>query len=188
MDKLEGARAAFLKGTANAEQLHLLEQERAGEEIGRRNEENKRRTKEEGWLGGVKKLFRGSGARGADAQERTLVERAEELKNSERAFVEREAEGRRFMQGGREVELRPAAVENSAVAGVGLDERGRPVPLGKMEAVPVGTSTKKSDSPIIAEVQARRGGQLDALAENITSSAQSTGSTWWGSIFGGSKS
>lgn len=192
LDKLEAARAAFLTGTASAEQLHLLEQERAGEELNQRFQEDKRRKKEAGWFGNVRKMFAGSGDRGVDEGERTLTERARDLQASERAFVEKEAaaaaERRTFVQGGKELELRPAAVERSAVAGVGLDERGRPVPMGKVEAVPVDSG--RGDSPILEAVagQSRRGGQLDMLAENISGSARSTGTSWWNSIFGGSRS
>ncbi|KAK5939683.1 hypothetical protein PMZ80_008063 [Knufia obscura] len=213
MDRLEGARAAFLKGTADAEQLHLLEQERAGEELKSKWEEEKRRKKEEGWMGWMRRAVRGKGSMGLGGDrtegDRTLSERARELKRSEGAFERgvqavagaadvapaadasvNPAEGRRFTQGGREVELRPAAVEGSAVRGVGLDEKGRPVPMGKMQAVPV---TSGRDQPPVTGVvavagQGRRGGQLDMLAENITLGAQSTSSSWWNSIFGGSRS
>lgn len=194
MDRLEGARAAFLRGEADAEQLHLLEQERAGEELTKRWQEDKKKKKEEGWFGNVRKMFAGSGDRGADEGEKTLTERARELQRSEGAF-QREAEAeagperRTFTRGGREHELRPAAVERSAVSGVGLDEKGRPVPMGKMEAVPVSRHAA-NEVPVVAQVQTqtRRGGELDVLAENISSSAQHTGSSWWNSVFGGSRS
>ena len=47
MDRLAAAQRAFLDGNASAEQLHLLEQERAGEEMARAHVEGKRRRKEE---------------------------------------------------------------------------------------------------------------------------------------------
>jgi len=193
MDRLEGARAAFLKGEADAEQLHLLEQERAGEELTKRFQEEKKRKKDEGWFGSVRKMFAGSGDRGVDEGEKTLTERARELQRSEGAF-EREAapesasgpgpERRTFTRGGKEVELRPAAVERSAVQGVGLDEKGRPVPMGKMQAVPV-SGANAAETPVVAQMQTRRGGELDMLAENISSGAQHTGASWWNSVFGG---
>lgn len=184
MDKLESARAAFLSGTANAEQLHLLEQERAGEEIQRRYVEEKRRRKEEGWFRGVRGLFgraAGSGEMGAREEEETLKERGRRLERE--GEVVEEEQRRRFRMGDATVELRSAVVEESNVPGVGLDREGRPVPLGKMERVLV------EESPILDAVQAqaqkRRPGQLDELAHNLSSS----GSSWLGGLFGrGSKS
>ena len=65
----------------------------------------------------------------------------------------------------------------SSVPGVGLDEKGRPVPLGKMEKV-----RPARNSPILEAVQAsaRRPGELDVLAQNATNAS----SNWLSSIFG----
>jgi len=54
--------------------------------------------------------------------------------------------------------------------------------------VPAVGNVSANESPIVAQVQARRGGQLDMLAENIVGNAQSTGQGWWSSVFGGSRS
>jgi hypothetical protein len=48
MQRLTDARAAFLRGEATPEQLHLLEQERAGEEMAKMAAMEKRRKKEAG--------------------------------------------------------------------------------------------------------------------------------------------
>lgn len=190
LDRLEAARAAFLKGEADAEQLHLLEQERAGEEIRKKYEADKKRRKEEGWVASVKNMFRGSGSRGAESGELTMKERAAALQEAE--FVEAGAargqqaqlQTRRFRMGDAEVELRPAAVQESAISGVGLDAKGRPVPINKMETVPV---QGRSVGEALRQEQQRRGGQLDMLAQNITTDAKTTSSSWWNSVFGGSK-
>ena len=167
MDRLEAARAAFLQGTADAEQLHLLEQERAGEEINKKYEADKKRKKEESWTRSITKLFSGRGDMGANAEELTLSERAERLKDEEQAF-ERQLEQRQ------QIDMRPAAVSETGIAGVGLDEKGRPVPMGKMQAV---SSSVQQSGRI-------RGGVLDQLADNVTSDVQSTGSNIWSKVFG----
>lgn len=193
LDKLEDARASFLSGTANAEQLHLLEQERAGEEIKKTYEREKQKRKEAGWFASVRNLFRrgaASGDMGAEAAGETLAERGKRIQQSGQRFedeqlamAQRRQPQRTTERGGQEVELRPAAVSGSSVPGVGLDEKGRPVPLSKMDRVPVSTPR---ESPILDAVQAqtRQPGQLDVMAANISNS----GSSFWGSIFGGSKS
>ena len=79
--------------------------------------------------------------------------------------------------GSGEAVLRPAAVAESSVPGVGLDDKGRPVPMGKMERVQL-----QRGSPVSEPVQAttRRPGELDILAQNVTNAS----STWLSSIFG----
>ncbi|KAK5105283.1 hypothetical protein LTS08_001558 [Lithohypha guttulata] len=188
MDRLEAARSAFLAGTADAEQLHLLEQERAGEELKQNYQKEKQRRKEEGYFTSVKNMFRSSAAAGdmgAEPTQQTLAERGQSLRESERRFQEDQAkaqQNQRFTRGDTEVELQRAAVSGSSIPGVGLDEKGRPVPLNKMQQVPV------KQSPIVDAIQGqgqvRRPGQLDMLADNISSS----GSSLWYSLFGGSRS
>ena len=56
MQRLRDAQTAFVRGTATAEQLHLLEQERAGEELSSMAAETKRRKKEAGVWTRVKAL------------------------------------------------------------------------------------------------------------------------------------
>lgn len=203
MDKLDNARRAFLAGNASAEQLHLLEQERAGEEIKLKYEADKRRKKEAGYFASVKNMFGGkSGDMGAEGAEgRTLKERGMDLEEQMAKLAETGrdevqalsqeviTQAQRFREGDKDPELRPAAVAESGVAGVGLDAQGRPVPMGKMQQVP-GNATASStfvagDSSILQAVQREtRGGQLDQLAQNISTG----GSSWFGSLFGGSRS
>jgi hypothetical protein len=54
MQRLTDAQTAFLRGEATPEQLHLLEQERAGEEMAKKAAEEKRRKKEAGMWGQLK--------------------------------------------------------------------------------------------------------------------------------------
>ena len=54
MQRLTDAQAAFLRGEASPEQLHLLEQEQAGEEMTKKALEEKRRKKEAGMWGRLK--------------------------------------------------------------------------------------------------------------------------------------
>jgi hypothetical protein len=56
MQRLTDARAAFLRGEATPEQLHLLEQERAGEELAKKAAMEKRRKKEAGMWGRLKEV------------------------------------------------------------------------------------------------------------------------------------
>ncbi|KAJ9651606.1 hypothetical protein H2198_009109 [Neophaeococcomyces mojaviensis] len=197
MGKLDEARAAFLEGRANAEQLHLLEQERAGEELQSKWQEEK---KQKRWFGNVRDRFNvafGSGEKGAEGPssgatggERLLEERAPQPTQSQ---PQPQQAPRRFKMGDAEVELRPAAVQDSAVAGVGLDEKGRPVPIGKMQQVRVqpnpSVAKQAGDSAILETVQtSRRGGPLDQWAQNATSSVSGTGSSIWSSVFGGGRS
>lgn len=199
MDKLEDARAQFLRGQASAEQLHLLEQERAGEVLVQRFEEEKRRRK---WSTKIKG-FLGMGEDTGDKGEgETLRERGERIR-AEMDLSQSVGGGaggvegtvtsqqqpqatQRFKMGNTELELRPAAVSESAVAGVGLDEKGRPVPIGKMEQRVVQQQTQIQQSVGIPHPgQTRRGGPLDQLAGNISDGVSSTGSSIWSSIFGG---
>ena len=56
MQRLADARAAFLRGEATPEQLHLLEQERAGEDMAKKAAMEKRRKKEAGMWGRLKEV------------------------------------------------------------------------------------------------------------------------------------
>jgi len=200
MGKLDDARAAFLEGRASAEQLHLLEQERAGEALkGKWDEEQKQKR----WFGTFRDKFSrafGSGDKGSEGPnsettegKRLLDESMPQQAQSQNQQQQQQQAPRRFKRGDTEVELRPAAVQESAVAGVGLDEQGRPVPIGKMQQVRLPPSTsvarQAKDAAILGETQtSRRGGPLDQWAENATRSVENTGSSFWDSIFGGGRS
>lgn len=195
MDKLEGARAAFLKGEADAEQLHLLEQERAGEVLVQRHEEEKRRRK---WSTKIKGFF---GADEGDKGEgETLRERGQRIRKEmdgsgsatsstgDASAATVASQANTFKMGDAELQFRPAAVSESTVAGVGFDEKGRPVPMGKMQQTTQSQRQTQNSSPILEAVQTRRGGPLDQFAGNISSDVSSAGSSIWSSIFGGGSS
>lgn len=199
MGKLDDARAAFLEGRASAEQLHLLEQERAGEALKEKWDEDK---KQKRWFGTFRDKFSkafGSGDKGPEgpntevAEGKRLLDEAMPQQVQSQSQQQQQQTPRRFKMGDAEVELRPAAVQESAVAGVGLDEQGRPVPIGKMRQVRVPPSTsvarQAEDAAILGTTQtSRRGGPLDQWAENATRSAENTGSSILDSIFGGRRS
>lgn len=210
MGRLDDARAAFLAGRADAEQLHLLEQERAGEELHKRYEEEKRQKR---WFGNFRDKFaaafggsteKGEGAEGLESTGgRTFADNMPQMQAQvvdvqsripqqqiQQAQTQQMQTPKRFKMGDAEIELRPAAVQGSAVPGVGLDEKGRPVPLSKMDQVRVQPTAKKAkqleDSTILATLgSSRRGGPLDQWAQNATDSATGASSSFWNSIFGG---
>jgi hypothetical protein len=68
MQRLRDAQTAFLAGTATAEQLHLLEQERAGEEIVNQHTEAQRRKKENSIWSRLKNSIGGTGSMGRETE------------------------------------------------------------------------------------------------------------------------
>ena len=195
LDKLDDARNAFLAGSASAEQLHLLEQERAGEAITRDFAERQRRKKEESIWGRVKGTF-GILSKGGD-----VGREAEVLSARER--VEK---GRRLLEDSAsrvEGEIRPtnrmavpegmryAAVSDSGIGGVGIDEKGRPVPAGKLvRSTPVvdGVERKSGKDNRGVERMGMTAGPLDVMADNLVSGTTRGDQGWLSWIRGGSKS
>ncbi len=57
LQRLQDAQQAFLRGDATPEQLHLLQQERAGDEIVEKAKREKERKKRESWWGKGKSLI-----------------------------------------------------------------------------------------------------------------------------------
>ena len=178
LDRLDGARKAFLSGTANAEQLHLLEQERAGTEMQTAKMREAERKKAEGVWGRLKGMVGGTMAQGEMGEE-TPQERERRLTHKQRGGEEGWIEG--------EVQpVAPAPVPGSVVKevvrvtptdipGVGIDSKGRPVPAGRVEYV----SRIVEENPKTGEKRAvvRVGGPLDIMASNAVDSA-STGQGW----------
>ncbi|KAL2429933.1 hypothetical protein ABEF95_013237 [Exophiala dermatitidis] len=188
LDRLDEARQAFLKGEANAEQLHLLEQERAGQEMETARKREAERKKSESYWSKIKGMVGVQMAKGDLGQE-TEVERAErEARQLRRQQRDAAAAQEGFIEG----EVRPVAVAvaESGIKGVGIDSKGRPVPADKVEYV----ATKAEDSRRTGEkdVTARtgtKGGPLDALAENVAEAVNpSTEGQGWLSWLRGSKS
>lgn len=182
LDRLDGARRAFLRGDASAEQLHLLEQERAGEEMTVARQRDAERKKSESYWSRAKGLVGLQAASGEMGQE-TQVERQE--REARTARRQRPA-GDGWIEG----EVQAVAVAPSGIKGVGLDSRGRPVPESKVEYVSrkVQDERRSGEKEVVARTGIT-GGPLDLLADNVadavTSSTQSRG---WFSWFKGSKS
>ena len=180
MNRLQEAQQAFLRGDADAEQLHLLEQERAGEEIAARARQEKEKKKSESMWARMKGMI-GKGAAVGDMGSETQAE----------------AEAREMRRGGREKilenawlegEVRPAAVAESGIEGVGIDSKGRPVPANKMERVvrKVEDERRTGEDEVIARTSIT-GGPLDVLAGNVASAVKPSQSNngWLSWIRGG---
>ena len=207
MGRLDDARRAFLSGTATPEQLHLLEQERAGEEIVGKHVAEKARRKEEGILGRAR-AFLGAQTKIGD------MGREEE---------DGVASSRQVRQGGERIleeewtttttsEVRPPQAQAqfsrssseravaSGVQGVGLDSKGRPVPMDRAvkeyeqrqaAAAAQGSSndrTAAAQKEVNAPPTTIRGGPLDVMAGNIAGTVTSNGSGDWLSWLRSSKS
>jgi hypothetical protein len=183
-DRLHEAQQAFLRGEADAEQLHLLEQERAGEEIKLQKEKEKVKAKSEG-LWGRTKGWIGMGVAAGELGEETPEEaRVREMRTrgSSAMLQERMSEGREI------VELIPVAVQQSGIDGVGLDSKGRPVPMNKTHKV---TRLADESAPIgdaVMRMSPTGPGSLDAMASNMADSVTPSKSrqSWIGWIRGSS--
>ncbi|KAJ9606993.1 hypothetical protein H2200_009004 [Cladophialophora chaetospira] len=170
LDRLDEARKAFLRGDASAEQLHLLEQERAGQEIEAARMNDVQRKKSEGVWGRMKGLVGGQLARGEMGEE-TAQEREKRIMRKQRSEEEVWTEG----------QVSPASsapipgsvvkdvvqVTPSEIPGVGIDSKGRPVPAGRVEYVSRTIEKEPHTGEQIATVHA--GGPLDVMASNAAS-------------------
>lgn len=185
LDRLDAARQAFLRGDATAEQLHLLEQERAGDEMEAARKREVERKKSESYWSRLKSVMSANAAAGTMGTETEEEKREREARRARRQ--QRSTDGS-FVEG----EIRPVAVTSTNVKGVGLDSKGRPVPLDKMEYVKNKVEDERRTGE--KEVTARTGitgGPLDQLAENVSLAVvapSSTQSQGWLSWLRGSKS
>ena len=174
MDRLGEAQKAFLRGDANAEQLHLLEQERAGEEMAVKFKADRDKQKTRGLWNKMKGLV-GAGASAGEKGSETEGEATARQLRKDRTLADDFAG----------TELRPVAVSRSDIQGVGYDAQGRPVPLSKMEKVVKQVEKERRTGE--DEVTARTGitkGPLDVMADNISSAVvpQKSSGGWfsWG--------
>ncbi|EXJ90530.1 hypothetical protein A1O1_03633 [Capronia coronata CBS 617.96] len=184
LDRLDAARQAFLRGEANAEQLHLLEQERAGHEMESARNIAAEKKKNESYWSKIKGMLGGQMAKGEMGQE-TEAERLErEARQARRQQQQIAGEG--FVEG----EVRPVAVAESGIKGVGVDSKGRPVPANKVEylATKIEEERRAGEKEVTAHTRSK-GGPLDALASNVADAVKpSTESQGWLSWIRGSKS
>lgn len=175
LDRLRDAQQAFLRGDANAEQLHLLEQERAGEEMANKWKKDREEQKTRGLWQKAKGVFAGSGQdMGTETPEES--QRREQRKSGSRILEEAWVEST----------TKPAAVAQSQIAGVGYDEKGRPIPANKIEKI---VRTAKPERRVVEEAMEQTGSKgrpLDELAGNAASAATTkTGSGSWFGWLGG---
>jgi hypothetical protein len=197
LDRLDEARKAFLRGDATAEQLHLLEQERAGQEMEAARMKEAEKKKSEGVWGRVKGLVGGQLAKGEMGEE-TAQEREKRLTRKQRGVEERWIDGE--VQHGASASLsahspgstvRTAVqVAPSEIPGVGIDSKGRPVPAGRVEYL----ARKVEEEPSTGGRSAtlRVGGPLDVMASNVAGavagSSSTEGKSWLSWIKGSSSS
>ena len=177
MDRLAEAQRAFLRGDANAEQLHLLEQERAGDEMAAKFKSDHDKKKSES-LWSKAKGFIGKGAAAGEMGRETETEiAAAQMRQARREKVLDDP----YIEG----EIRPVAVRSSGIEGVGFDSKGRPVPANKMERVvrKVEDERRIGEGEIAARTGVRKG-PLDVMADNISATIvpQKSSSGWfsWG--------
>lgn len=180
MDRLQNAQQAFLRGEASAEQLHLLQQERAGEEMALQHKRDNERKSSESYWSKAKALVgsqTSQGQMGSETdEEKTLREK--------RALLQVAIDKAGGVSGGY-VEGEVGVTETVAVAaspsgikGVGLDSKGRPVPEGRVEYVTRTREPEKASSkaPVDQRVQL---GPLDTWAGNAADAASTGGKSWW---------
>ncbi|KIW19877.1 hypothetical protein PV08_00452 [Exophiala spinifera] len=189
LDRLDAARQAFLRGDATAEQLHLLEQERAGEEMEAARKREVERKKSESYWSRLKSIMSANaaaGQMGTETEEEKQEREARRARRQQRSSSP-SATDETFVEG----EVRPVAVTSTNVKGVGLDAKGRPVPLDKMEYVKAaaGDELRPGENEVVPRT-APVGGPLDQLADNVSRAvvSPSTQSQGWLSWLRGSKS
>lgn len=164
MQRLSDAQQAFLKGEATPEQLHLLEQERAGEKIAQKAQETKRRKKEESLWGKVKGLMPGF-SRGDMGKEKETV-------MAEEASSDTGAGGVRLLEEGW---VDPSEMASRRVGGGGV-----------MQAV--NESRREGEKELVTRTGST-GGSLDVLADNFVGALTSRSDSGWMSwVRGGGKS
>jgi hypothetical protein len=193
LDRLDDARKAFLAGTASAEQLHLLEQERAGQEMEEAREREKERKKEAGIWGQVREAVGAQVSRGQMGEEterqreRRLARQRGET-GQEWLVADAGAEPGILAPGTKVKEAVKAG--GSEIPGVGFDSKGRPVPAGRVEYV---TRTVEEDRNTGEKrPTVRAAGPLDVMADNaisrVTDPAVREGKSWLSWMKGEKKS
>ena len=190
LDRLDEARKAFLRGDANAEQLHLLEQERAGNEMEAARMKDVERRKADGIWGRMKGLVGGQLAKGAMGEE-TAQEKEKRISRKQRGGEEGWIEGKVSPSasgagpGSRVREV--VQVTPTDIPGVGLDSKGRPVPAGRVEYISRTVGEEPHTGEQVAKV--RVGGPLDVMASNAVSgfagSSNSQNQGWLSWVRGG---
>lgn len=173
LDRLRNAQQAFLRGDASAEQLHLLEQERAGEEMADKWKKEREQQKTRGLWQRAKGVFGGSGQdMGTETPEE--AQRREQRTSGSRILEEAWIES-----------TKPAAVTKSDIAGVGYDAKGRPIPANKIEKIVRTAGAERRVGETVVEQAGVRGGMLDQLADNAVAAASTKSGGGWLGWLGG---
>ncbi|KAK5047243.1 hypothetical protein LTR84_006765 [Exophiala bonariae] len=181
MNRLGEAQAAFLRGEATAEQLHLLEQERAGEEMALQHKRAVEAKKAESYWSRMKGILGQTAAKGEMGTETESQRVAREARLQAKARQSAVADGS-YVEG--EVVPVSAAVArpvaSSGIKGVGVDSKGRPVPQDRVEYLSsqVEQETRSGEKEVVARTGVT-GGQLDVLAGNVVEAAKGGEKGWW---------
>ncbi|KIV89476.1 hypothetical protein PV10_06872 [Exophiala mesophila] len=186
MERLQNAQQAFLRGEATAEQLHLLQQERAGEEMALQHKRERERKSSESYWSKVKALVGSQTSQGEMGSETEEEKTLREKRSVLQAAIDKAGGiSGGYVEGEVGVtETVAVTASPSGIKGVGLDSKGRPVPEGRVEYVtrkkePEQTSSKASVEPVVQL------GPLDTWAGNAANAASSGGKSWWGWLTGG---
>jgi len=151
MQRLEDARIAFLKSEATAEQLHLLEQERAGEEMAVQAAEAKRRKRDTGlW----RRFMGATGLNKGDLGREEVVVGVGELRLAEGGHE------RLLEEGGTEFENQ-GEIADTGSAGV-------------MQTI----GNREGERNVIAHTGVK-GGPLDVMAGNMAGALSPQGDRSW---------
>ena len=164
LQKLSDAQTAFLRGEATAEQLHILEQERAGDEMQMQREKEKQNKKANSLWTKTKRMFYSIGG---VKEEESLGEKARRGEFGVMDMVrQKETDANRLLTEG------DGQVEITHQNGQGL---------GVVEMVE--DHRRSGEKEVMARTElGQRGGMLDQLAENTASAASNSGRSWfsWG--------
>jgi hypothetical protein len=191
LDRLDEARKAFLRGDANAEQLHLLEQERAGQEMQEAKIRDVERKKAEGTWARIKGMVGGTLAKGEMGKETPQEKErriARKLRGREEVWTEGEIQPASSAAAPGAIVKEAVRVTPTDVPGVGIDSKGRPVPAGRVEYI----SRKIEDDPRTGARTSTvvAGGPLDVMASNaagaVIGSPSGEGRGWLSWIRGSS--
>jgi hypothetical protein len=158
LQKLYDAQQAFVRGDPTPEQVHLLQQERAGDEMVEKVKQEKERKKRESWWG------RGKAAIG-------LGPKAEGERDDEARYgkVESEEVGAEVLPGKRLLEEE---------RWVGDEKVGKSVTRAVKDMI---DDRRRIGEKELERIHGIQGGPLDMLAGNVTGAvkAQTSGSTSW---------
>lgn len=180
MNRLGEAQQAFLRGEASAEQLHLLEQERAGEEMALQHKRQVEQKKSESYWSRFKGLVGTTAAKGEMGQE---TEQQRLAREARQARARQNVHDGSYVEG--EVQPVAMAAAPSGIKGVGVDSKGRPVPQDRVEYLSskIEQERRSGEKEVVART-GTTGGQLDVMAGNVVDAAKGGQKGWWSWVSG----